>query len=241
MKLIRFKLFGRIGHFLRAEAYASAPSYPVPPRTALLGLVGAILGLEKDQPQVALRDTEFAVAGTMPPTHWHRAKLRKKPPQGLPWTIKQNQKTDKQTKPEHTGLVTQEWLVNPEYTVWVHLPEAFHGQFEVRLRERRWHFTPCMGLSEMLADLVFEETVTAQKLPMGIHEVGTVFPRELGDLNTDALYARELALLALRMPHAVTADRVFSHRAYYMERTARPVPVQTDDAYQAGQTIVAFL
>ncbi|HNV70351.1 MAG TPA: CRISPR-associated protein Cas5, partial [Candidatus Ozemobacteraceae bacterium] len=154
MKLTRFKLSGRIGHYLRAEANASAPSYPVPPRTALVGLVGAVLGLEKDRPQVVLQTAGVAVSGVLPQTHWHKAKLRKDPPENLPWTIRSNQKTDKQTKEERTGLVTQEWLVNPIYTVWVHLPESFHGQFEERLRESRWHFTPCLGLSEMLADLV---------------------------------------------------------------------------------------
>ncbi len=240
MKLIRFKLSGRIGHFLRAEANASAPSYPVPPRTALLGLVGAVLGLEKDRPQTELQHAEFAVAGALPQTHWHKAKLRKDPPENLAWTIKRSQRTDK-TKPERTGLITQEWLLNPVYTIWVHLPGAMHEELAARLRERRWHFTPCLGLSEMLADLAFEGTEPAEPLAAGIHEVATVFPRDLGELNTEALYERELALLALRMPCSVTADRVFSHRAYYLERAARPVPVNTSQAWQAGRTIIAFL
>ena len=45
MRVVRFRYQGRVGHFLRAEMNASALSYPVPPRTALLGLVGNILGL----------------------------------------------------------------------------------------------------------------------------------------------------------------------------------------------------
>jgi CRISPR-associated protein Cas5h len=32
---------------LKAEASVSALSYPIPPRTALLGMIGAVLGLER--------------------------------------------------------------------------------------------------------------------------------------------------------------------------------------------------
>ena len=48
MELINFRLSGRFAHFLRAEASASALSYPVPPRTVILGILGAVLGLSKD-------------------------------------------------------------------------------------------------------------------------------------------------------------------------------------------------
>ena len=41
MRVVRFRYQGRVGHFLRAEMNASALSYPVPPRTALLGLWSA--------------------------------------------------------------------------------------------------------------------------------------------------------------------------------------------------------
>ena len=54
MKIVHFELSGRFGHFLRAEANRDMPSYPIPPRTAVLGLIGAILGLTKDSPQILL-------------------------------------------------------------------------------------------------------------------------------------------------------------------------------------------
>src|SRR3990172_1707917 len=90
MNALIFKYSGRIGHFLRAEANVSAPTYPVPPRTVLLGLIGAILGLSKDEPQVMLDDAQIALAGKIPRTHWHTVKLRKDPPAALPLIIKAN-------------------------------------------------------------------------------------------------------------------------------------------------------
>ena len=93
-----FEYAGRFGHFLRAEASVSALSYPVPPRTALLGMIGAVLGLEKDTPQVELKDALVAVSGPIPETHWHRVKLRKDPPAPLPRKVKKGDKADRPTR-----------------------------------------------------------------------------------------------------------------------------------------------
>ena len=79
MKAIHFNLSGRFAHFLKAEAGVNALSYPIPTRTILLGMIGAVLGLEKDTPQVILEPAYFAIQGKMPQRHWHRAKLRKDP------------------------------------------------------------------------------------------------------------------------------------------------------------------
>ena len=241
MNLIRFQVRGRFGHFLRAEANASAPSYPAPPRTAILGLIGAILGLPKDTPQSQLEPAKIALSGPIPQTHWHKAKFRKVPPAALPTAVKSSQKTDKQTKPEKATLIAQEWLMSPAYQIWVALPAPFDSDLESRLRERRWHFQPCLGISEHMAELTYEKTVEAKKLPDGLHRIATIFLHEAGELNMDLRFKEELVLHALRMPRTVTQERVFSHANYYLERNARPVPINTGNAFQAGEDVITFL
>jgi CRISPR-associated protein Cas5h len=241
MNIIRFRIQGRFGHFLRAEANASAPTYPVPPRTALLGLIGAVLGFPKDTPQTELEPAWIALSGSIPRTHWHKAKLRKDPPEALSWLVKRTQKLDKQTKPEKATLIAQEWLMNPAFQVWAALAEPYHSELESRLRERRWHFQPSLGLSELMADLAWEETSEAKNLPEGIYHVSTVFLRESGNLDMDTIFKEQLVLHALRMPRAVTPDRVFSHAAYYLERDARSVPLHTANAFKAGDAVIMFL
>ncbi|RMH34854.1 MAG: CRISPR-associated protein Cas5 [Nitrospirae bacterium] len=241
MNVIHFRMQGRFGHFLRAEANASAPTYPVPPRTALLGLIGAVLGLPKDTPQTELEPASIALAGGIPPTYWHKIKLRKDPPETLPKVVKRTQKADKHTKPEKATLIAQEWLLNPRYEVWVALPPPYHTDFNTRLQERRWHFQPCLGLTELMADLVWEESLEAEPLPHGIHRIESVFPRESGALDMDAVFEERLVLHALRMPRQVTPDRVFTHASYFLEKTGRPVPVSTSQAYRAGEAVIAFL
>jgi len=241
MNVIHFRIQGRFGHFLRAEANASAPSYPVPPRTALLGLIGAVLGLSKDSPQAELEPASIALRGLIPHTYWHKIKLRKDPPEALPKVVKRTQKVDKQTKPEKATLIAQEWLLNPVYHVWATLPEPYHAELSARLKERRWYFQPCLGLTELMADLVWEESLEAKQLSDGVYRIDTVFPQNSGDLDMGAIFAERLVLHALRMPRLVTPDRVFTHASYLMEKEARPVPLKTEQAFQAGKTVILFM
>src|SRR6266581_3122980 len=84
MRVVSFRYWGRVGHFLRAEMNASALSYPVPPRTVLLGLLGNVLGMVKDQAPLVLAEAMIAVGAlksrqgvTYPPQrHYHKANIR---------------------------------------------------------------------------------------------------------------------------------------------------------------------
>lgn len=231
-----FEYSGRFGHFLRAEASVSALSYPVPPRTALIGMIGAVLGLEKDTPQVELKDALIAVSGPIPETHWHRVKLRKDPPTALPRKVKKGAKGS--STDERATLIKQEWLFEPRYTVTACLPDKYHAEFASRVRERRWHYSPCLGLSEMTARIELVEEGNAVALPPDsevsctsvAHREGTVLDG-LRTLEASGNGAT-LAILPQRMPREVTEDRAFTHANYLIERSALPIPLRADNAYE---------
>ena len=239
MKLVSFRFSGRFGHFLRAEAAKSALTYPVPPRTALLGVIGAVLGMEKDQPQSLLEPAFIAIDGRLPKTHWHKAKFRKALPEALPRVIKKNQKLRKDTKLEEATLIWQEWLFQPSYTVWASIPGPFLSDLEQRLIERRWHFQPCLGLSEMMAELEYLGSGHASPLPPRQYKVNSVIPQESCTLIMEKVFHDNLVVHHLLMPRKVTPGRVFEHASYFMERDGRSLPVQTHDAYEyEGRTLV---
>ncbi len=244
--VVVFRYRAKFGHFLRAEASVSALTYPAPPRTALLGMIGAILGLAKDTPQVELKDSRISVSGPVPRTHWHRVKLRKDPPAALDSKVKKGAKGT--SAPEKATLIKQEWLFEPDYEATASLPEKYHREFVDRLRDRRWHYSPCMGLSEMLADLQFVGEGTASPLPTGSEvECRGVIRRDEVSINgRRAVEAGEpLAILPLRMPREVTPERVFTHADYLIERSGLPMPLLANNAWQVitdGETrMVVFL
>lgn len=241
MQLINFEIRGRFAHFLRAEASASALSYPIPPRTVILGLLGAVLGIPKDDPQAILEPANIAVSGKLPKTHWHRIKLRKDPPASLPHKIKKTDKSERDTKPEEATLILQEWLFEPSYKVWASIPEPYQSSLEIRLKERRWHFSPCLGLSEMMADIEYLDSGECSPLPKGTYDTISVIPQDLVEVDIKQIFERELALHRLRMPQSVTTERVFNHANYITEREARLIPVITSQAYRVSDNIIMFL
>jgi CRISPR-associated protein Cas5h len=239
MNFVAFTYSGKFGHFLRAEANANGVTYPVPPRTALLGLVGAVLGLEKDSPQQLLADAHLGVGGAIPRRFWHKTNVRKDPPAPLPVRVKS---TDKGSSSEQRNFrFPQEWLWKPSFRVWAALPGAYQREFAARLRERRWHYGPCLGLSEMLAELTDVVEGSASRLDAEVHPVQSVAPQDVARVDTAAACDQGLALQTLRMPVSATAERVFSHRAYWVELQGRPFPAETADAWQCGCDVVAFL
>jgi CRISPR-associated protein Cas5h len=241
MRVLRFRYRGKVAHFLRAEANVDGLTYPVPPPTALLGLTGAVLGLGKDEPQEKLAGARFAVAvvGQLPLRFWHTTNVRKDPPAPLPPRVK---RTDRGSSSEQRNMrFAQEWLWKPEYRVWAALPARYHDEFTARLIERRWHFTPCLGQAWMFADLDEAEELSAEALHDGVHRVASVAPQEAGAVEMQAAFADGLTLQSLRMACAVTAGRVFSHRAYWLEIRGRAFPFRTRQALQCGDSAVVWL
>jgi CRISPR-associated protein Cas5h len=239
MNVVCFEYRAKYGHFLRAEANANGVTYPVPPRTALLGLIAAVLGLPKDSLARELAEAKVAVGGGVPIKFWHKTNIRKDPPALLPSQVK---KTDKGSSKEQRNFrFPQEWLWRPCYRVWAALPGSHHADFAGRIRDRRWHFTPCMGMSEMLADLEVVFVGDAEPLGLGSHLIASAVDRDSGRIDTAGAAAGGLTLQSLRMPFAVTDDRVFSHRSYWLEHQGRPFPFETARAWRTCEDIFSFL
>lgn len=242
MKIVHFRLSGRFGHFLYAEANVSMPSYPLPPRTAILGLIGAVLGLGKDTPQAELEPARIAIGGKLPDRFWVTNKFHQTLPPQLPHLVKMTHSKDKWGAIiQNQKMLTQEWLFNPIYELWVSLPEKHHGNFADRIKERRWHFCPSLGISEHIADLQWLSNETGITLVKQKHYIHSAFPESSGNLDMDEALDDELALHFIRMPSKVTEDRIFVHRNYYFERNMKPVPIVTDQAVQVNKQKIIFM
>ncbi|MBK1695124.1 hypothetical protein CKO09_10290 [Chromatium weissei] len=239
MDILSVRWSAKYGHFLRAEANVNAITYPVPPRTAVLGLVAAILGLEKDALAIELAELQVAVRGAVPMRFWHRVKLRKDPPNTLPYEIKSNQRGSDSPAPEKATLHRQEWLLKPQYELqlaWPTQPTRFNELVE-RIEQRRWHFTPCMGLSELLSDVEFIDCQSAMRLPLGLQQIQGLCPVD----EVRLIAEQNLGVHLLRLPRHVSANRVFSHAPYYLEHQGRSFTVETAAAWQTNNWTGVFL
>ena len=239
-KCIIFEYKGKFAHFLKAEANASAPSYPFPTRTVLIGLVGAVLGLTKDSPQIFLKNAKFAVSGKAEATHWHTATLHQTYPAPLALSVSGKSKGSSGDK-KLPKRIAQEWLFKPEFTVFVQLPEEYHNAFDYRIRKKKWHFTPCLGLSEMMADLKFIDSVRIEQLGEGIYNIETLVRKSEVEFDMSIALEQNFVIKSIRMPRDVTDKREFSHEAYLYEATGKALYLKTATACKVGGKIISWL
>lgn len=243
LSAVRFRWRARFGFFLRAEAPVVGIGYPLPPRTAVLGLIAAVLGLEKDALATELADARVALSGRLPRTHWHACNLRKvKSAKLLPPTFSGAKPVELVASEESNTQSRQEWLLDPVFEVVAALPERWQSDFAGRVRDGRAHFTPCMGLSEMTASVehVCDEALTA--LPEGSHRVWTVArDHDLTRLDAAAVLRETSRVLSLSMPRTVTDDRRFGHAIYHAAPDATPLPVFSREAWASSAGPLVFL
>jgi CRISPR-associated protein Cas5h len=146
--------------------------------------------------------------------------------------VKKTQKADKESAPEKATLNLQEWLWQPHFHLHIALtkqPDLLNELVD-RVQNRRWYFCPCMGLSELLADVEFLDYSMATKCAEELVEIKGLCPKNA--IEKVIANQEQLGIQLLRLPYHVTPERVFEHRSYYLEYQGRPFSVKSDKAFE---------
>jgi CRISPR-associated protein Cas5h len=249
--LISFKFFGKYGHFRKPYSNVSSLSYPFPPRTAIAGLLGAILGIPKGEIAERFNERNLSAAIEITSaikTTTHVTNFRQDSSGGIDYSIKHTRKNagKKELKkiPEW-NMATQipmELLRSPSYTLYINLKENMQ-ELVSRIRSERYVYTPCMGLSEFLAELEYISFDVAKPLDIGEHEIHTVVGKEDCSLSIDKLDVKMgHQILELKAPYLGTSDRRFTYKRYLLNMLQKPLPVRMNICpYQFEDKAITFL
>lgn len=184
---LAFDIKGSFGHYKKIFATTSALSYPIPVKTSLYGLLGAILGLSKEENSYLSTFSEgqcrIAIE-LLAPVRMQRIPINLRPKfGGLTVSGKKN--------PDNRKPTLMEFIRNPHYRIYVqHEQDMVYRNLVDLLRSGKSNYTPTLGLANMIAQLkwVGESTVTAvsEENFLPIH---SVIPRSrLLKLDTDQAY-----------------------------------------------------
>jgi CRISPR-associated protein Cas5h len=160
--IVSFRYFGRYGHFRKPYSNVSSFTYPFPPRTAIAGLLGAILGVPKEKVAGNFDESKMKVAVAIEKkikTITHVTNLRQDSSGKVDYSIKRP-RTDWPPKPlkripdwnKPINPYPMELVRNPSYLLYVSLNDKM-SELTSRLKNERYVYTPCLGLSEFLAGL----------------------------------------------------------------------------------------
>jgi CRISPR-associated protein Cas5, Hmari subtype len=250
--IVAFRYYGRYGHFRKPYSNVSSLSYPFPPRTAIAGLLGAILGIKKDEVAGSFDESKAKIAVAIDAeikTVTHVTNLRQDSSGQVNYSIK-IPKRDWVPKPlkgipdwnKPINPYPMELLREPSYLLYVNLSDCM-GELVSRIKTERYVYTPCMGLSEFLARLEHVSEGMAEPLEAKEREVSTVICKEDCSLLVDHLEPKDgHNIQELKVPYLGTPDRTFTYRRYLVNMALKPIPVQMKaPSYQFEDKIITFL
>lgn len=238
MNVLTFDLYADFGHFRKIYSTSSPLTYSIIPPTAFYGIVGAIIGLEKEEntylKYVNHHTVKFAVQ-LLHPVKKIRMGLNHINTKGNVWIPKQRRE----------GARTQirtEFLRFPKYRCYVHIEDStLFDKLIDYVTYGKNVYTVSMGLSECLAKVEFVsvEEFEQKKDEQAIEVVTAVPERKLKKLEIE--FGKEY--LKERLPIQIDNERIVSlYDEVLFEATGKPLTVSVDSYLVNNQGVkIVFL
>jgi len=229
-KILIFDVWGDYAHFRRFYTTTSPLTFPIPPRTALCGLIGAILGLEKENNQyLKYFSTSQAFIGLKLSEPVKKVRIAEN-------LI--NTKGNYFTLIKKSGPRTQisfEFIKNPKYKIYFyHRDEGIYRQMEKNLKYHKSIYTPCLGLSENIANFKFvgEFKIESQNSDGDFVEINSILPAEKTLSEGGVRFDRDSEYFSVRIPIELNTERIVTkYGDILFERNGKSIKVKTDRPY----------
>lgn len=229
-KVLIFDVWGDYAHFRRFYTTTSPLTFPVPPRTALCGLIGAIIGLEKENNEYLKHFTlNKASIGLRLLNPVKKA------------MIAENLIHTKNAKGPGMNLITErtqidfEFLKDPKYRIYFyHTDENIYHQLKENLVNHKSVYTPCLGLSENIANFAFvgEFKVNPVKNDEGYVKIDSILPIERVALDQGIKFEHAGEYFSVWIPIEMNTERIVTKYGNLLfERNAKPVEVKLNSYY----------
>lgn len=234
-KMLVFDVWGDYAHFRRFYTTTSPLSFPIPPRIALCGLIGAIIGLEKqgndylkyfptESAHIALR-----LLNPIKKTVIAENLINTKNARGLGMNLI-----------KHIGGRTPirfEFLKNQKYRIYFYYTEeedSLYQKLKYNLTNHKTKYTPCLGLSENIANFKFVGEFEINILPCkkDYVSIDTVLPLQKTSEKEGIMFEREGEYFSIRVPIELNTKRVVTkYGDIIFDRNGRPIKTKLKEPY----------
>ncbi|MDD4041564.1 MAG: type I-B CRISPR-associated protein Cas5 [Thermotogaceae bacterium] len=189
MKVLVFDISSDYAHFRKPYTTTSALTYSVPPRTAVVGLLGNIIGVQSGGFGKSEQSSYFESSGL-------KTGVRVMSPIG---------KTTFNLKYLHTKsggsiLVPVECVVSPKYRIYASGSSGLLSTLRGKLENHETYFTPCLGISEFIASIDYIGEFEAEEMNGEVLIDSIVYLFDEGEIRFES------GLKLFRETHAISMD-----------------------------------
>ena len=234
-KMLVFDVWGDYAHFRRFYTTTSPLSFPIPPRTALCGLIGAIIGLEKEgNDYLKYFPTESA----------HIALRLLNPIKKT--VIAENLINTKNARGPGMNLINKnggrtqirfEFLKDQKYRIYFYYTDGendLYQKLKYNLTNHKTKYTTCLGLSENIANFKFvgEFEINILSCKNDYVAIDTVLPLQKTSEKEGIMFEREGEYFSIRMPVELNTERVVTkYRDIIFDRKGRPIKAKLKEPH----------
>lgn len=238
MKVIVFDIWGDYGHFKKFHTTASPLTFSFPPPTAVIGMVAAILGLDRetywgkfsrDNTRVAIRIinpvkkirmginvTETKSAGPM----LNRIKQR--------------------------SQIKYEYLKDPHYRLFFsHADAGLMHRLQTMLKNHQTTYTLSLGSAQMLAAFSYRGQYEAQEMEMRDYmQVDSVFPlndQQKADSKMMIIKANQHYIKEVVSTRMDVEREVLAYKTVLFDMNAASITAKLDGIVKVGEENVVFI
>jgi len=247
-ELLIFDIRGEYGHFRKYNTTTSPLSYSIPTRTAIVGILGAILGMERE-----IRDGVYP-EGAEPVQEFFSKERSDMAVQIIRPVKKENIGFNLiNTKTSfydltRAGRTQIEFELVKDVHYRIYLAMADEQKFEELsepIRNKRHHFTPYLGLAQFTAQVDFVQRATAREISSNGEFTEIITAVNMSKLQGEppVEFQREYFYSANNMPIAMNRDReVLEYSEVLIEKNGNPLRVRVSDYFSVdGVGNILFL
>lgn len=144
MKCLVFDIYGEYGHFRKFYTTSSPLTFSIPPRTSITGMIGALIGLDKEKYiDYFSKDKSKIAVKILNPVNKTRISIN--------FIDTKNASMNSIFK--NRTQVTMELLKEPKFRIYfTHTDKKIYDKVKYFLENKKNYYTLSMGLSEFLAE-----------------------------------------------------------------------------------------
>ncbi|HYW00510.1 MAG TPA: type I-B CRISPR-associated protein Cas5b [Candidatus Acidoferrum sp.] len=228
MEVCVFQVKGSHAYWKKGFSSGGSPlTFSFPPRTAIVGLIGAILGIDRENlaNEFQIRETNTAVVPLSPllkdhlPQNWRQG----------PSMIDGNRVNP--AKFNESFQANIEIVRNPHFAiVFAHKNAKLMREFVERLQEKKWFYPPYLGSLGFLADVNFDHIDQASENNAAEISLDSVLPLTENQVKSVGLQQDNLCIREEGVPFDVLKGRAFRYIAYvYAEKTGGSLKIIAKD------------